>query len=255
MVGEIAHLVERVPGRQLYDDFVLNLRDRHRYVKEMLLGPRHRDGVTNGGLRRCRGEESDEQQREAARSDHTAAKRHRLSSGDSARGRVWPACARSSRSFSHKPSKLPFDITTRTSPGSSSPARYTAISAAEAKACAGRPRARSPAATRSGESRSDSASKCGRLTGPITTASARASASGSADSNTLRRSVFERGSKAAHSRRPGHRARAASSVPRIAVGWWAKSSTTVTPPASPLISRRRRTLRKLARACSRASRP
>src|SRR5712692_9062266 len=88
MVGEIAHLVERVPSRQLYDDFVLNLRDRHRYVKEMLLGPRHRDGVTNGGLRGCRGEESDEQQRETARSDHTAAKRHRLSSGDSARGRV-----------------------------------------------------------------------------------------------------------------------------------------------------------------------
>src|SRR2546427_8092802 len=44
--------------------------------------------------------------------------------------------------------------------------------------------------------------------------------------------LFRSGSKAAHRRRPGQRSRAASRVSRIAVGWWAKSSTTSTPRSS-----------------------
>jgi hypothetical protein len=62
----------------------------------------------------------------------------------------------------------------------------------------------------------------------------------------------ERGSKIATSRRPGKRSRTAAIVSATAVGWCAKSSSTVTPPASPTTSCRRRTPRKLASPCSRA---
>ena len=51
-----------------------------------------------------------------------------------------------------------------------------------------------------------------------------------------------------HSRRPGNRARIAAIVSRTAVGWWAKSSMTTTPPASPRTSCRRRTPAKRGEA-------
>ena len=61
---------------------------------------------------------------------------------------------------------------------------------------------------------------------------------------TLRRLVAERGSNAAISLPGPKRPLSASSVSRIAVGWCAKSSTTVTPRATPRTSCRRRTPRK-----------
>ena len=60
----------------------------------------------------------------------------------------------------------------------------------------------------------------------------------------MRRLVAERGSNAAISLPGPKRPLSASTVSRIAVGWWAKSSTTVTPRATPRTSCRRRTPRK-----------
>ena len=61
--------------------------------------------------------------------------------------------------------------------------------------------------------------------------------------------VLERGSSTARIRAvPPTLPRSACRVARIAVGWWAKSSYTVTPLASPRSSRRRRALIKLPSA-------
>jgi hypothetical protein len=57
---------------------------------------------------------------------------------------------------------------------------------------------------------------------------------------------LERGSKQASSRAPGKRPATAASVSFTARGWWAKSSTTVTPPARPRTSWRRFTPPKAA---------
>ena len=62
------------------------------------------------------------------------------------------------------------------------------------------------------------------------------------------RLVWLRGSKTAQSRRPGQASRTAAMVSATAVGWWAKSSMTSTPAASPAISCLRRTPRKVAMA-------
>ena len=53
--------------------------------------------------------------------------------------------------------------------------------------------------------------------------------------------------RATSSRAPGKEPWMASSVRAIAVGWWAKSSITVTPPATPRTSWRRFTPRKASR--------
>jgi hypothetical protein len=53
---------------------------------------------------------------------------------------------------------------------------------------------------------------------------------------TLRRVVFVRGSKIAQTRACWKRLLTAPIVSRTAVGWCAKSSRTLTPPASPMIS-------------------
>mmetsp|Transcript_9625 Transcript_9625/g.22392 ORF Transcript_9625/g.22392 Transcript_9625/m.22392 type:complete len:266 (+) Transcript_9625:39-836(+) len=66
--------------------------------------------------------------------------------------------------------------------------------------------------------------------------------------------VLERGSKMARMRSAGAmRRRRPLMVVRMAVGWWAKSSYTLTPPTSPRSSMRRRTFwnsPKAAAACS-----
>ena len=56
--------------------------------------------------------------------------------------------------------------------------------------------------------------------------------------------MLERGSKATSSRAPGYEPWMAASVRSTAVGWWAKSSITVTPPSTPRTSWRRFTPRK-----------
>ena len=73
---------------------------------------------------------------------------------------------------------VPFDITSTISPGFAFPARYSAISSEDSNAFAGRPLSINESAICSGERRSPSSSSCARFTGPISTASAIARASG-----------------------------------------------------------------------------
>src|SRR2546426_1207830 len=248
---KIADLVERIPGRELHGQLLLHIRDAHLHVEFMLFGVRERNGISN---RRRRGPRANHSRECQENTGQTRPANHCPALLRMQTHEPLPFRRRCSSSFSHKPSKLPLDITRITSPRRTSLATYSAMASADGKALASRPRERKTSATASGDKRSLSGSCCGRWTGPRTTASAAESASGNCPSNTLRRMEFERGSKAAHRRRPGQRSRAASRVSRIAVGWWAKSSTTSTPRSSPLISMRRRTFRNVPRAFSRDSR-
>ena len=75
-----------------------------------------------------------------------------------------------------------------------------------------------------------------------TTSSARARLTANSFCSTLRRIVFDRGSRIAQSRAPGYRERSALKVPVIAVGWCAKSSMIVMPFTCAFTSKRRLTL-------------
>ena len=67
--------------------------------------------------------------------------------------------------------------------------------------------------------------------------------------------VADRGSNTAQIRRSGYARRMARMVSRIAVGWWAKSSYTDTPLATPRSSSRRRTPLKSSNALTMSSVP
>ena len=164
--------------------------------------------------------------------------------------------ARRARSFSHRPSKLPFESTRTTSPSRNFASQIIdnflrgigglSDAAPPERNCAYDPLRGEPFGVVQ-ELRADSQ-------GPSTAPSAQASATVRSFSKMRRRMVLERGSNATHSRLPGQRLRAASMVARMAVGWCAKSSTTITPPASPRICMRRATPRNVAKARSMASR-
>src|SRR5271170_4676810 len=246
VTAEIADLIERVPGRHLHNDLVVHIGNRHGYRENMLFGVCQRNVVANRGLRwngaaqRCGHHGCDDQQI----AQRTGLERHR---------RVASAGVRTPLSnfftnFSHKPSKLPLDITSSTSPGAASLATNSTIVSELPSTWASLPKARTLSATVSGLMRFSSPSCCARNTPPSTTRSASASDTGSVSSKIFRRMELDRGSSMAHSRRPGQRPRAASIVTRTAVGWCAKSSTTSTPPTSPFTSMRRFTLRNLTSA-------
>ena len=78
-----------------------------------------------------------------------------------------------------------------------------------------------------------------RNTGANTTSSAPANARPKSSWKTRRHEDAERGSNTAQMRAPGFDARRPASVSATAVGWWAKSSYTVTPSAVPTTSSRR----------------
>ena len=48
--AKVANLIQRVPGRHLDQDFIGDIRNGHRNVKEMLFGMRERNFITNSGL-------------------------------------------------------------------------------------------------------------------------------------------------------------------------------------------------------------
>ncbi len=127
------------------------------------------------------------------------------------------------------------------------------ISAASACTAAGISRAVSAATIASGCRRSVAGMASDWKTADSTTRSAKARLSTSVASKMFRRSVFDRGSSTAINRLPGYADRRARNVSRIAVGWWAKSSITVTPPTSARTSSRRLTLRKVASASAMAA--
>src|SRR5579859_6427025 len=230
MAGKIPNLIERIPCRYLHQDFAVHVGNRHRHMKKVLLWMVDRHFVPDRRPALTRPTQCAHQKR-YRREDSPASPRFSLhlvfASEETCTG--WPSLA---SNFSQSPSKLPFDITKSTSPDSVSLPSCSAIASALGNTLALFPNSRTLSATASGSRRFSSPSCCARKTPPKTTRSASASATGSVCSNTFRRIEFERGSRIAHSRRPGQRARAASTVARTAVGWCAKSSTTRTPRTS-----------------------
>ena len=148
----------------------------------------------------------------------------------------------SSEQLRVRPSKLPFDMISTRSPGLALRGEISAISSAEANALRVRPRLRSDSAMASGEG------------ARRRQAAARDSRGRSRRHRRRQARPAERPERlcgawcsSAARRRPRFCGRASACarlrcVRRIAVGWCAKSSTTRTPFASPLISMRRRTL-------------
>ena len=142
--------------------------------------------------------------------------------------------------FSWIPPNPPFDMTRTRSPARHVSARRETIPSTSGMTCAGRPAARSSAATSSGASRS-----CGGIvSAPNTSREDRlvrlGKGRGELPLEHLPSLGFDRGSKTATIRRPGYRPRIARTVSRTAVGWCAKSSTTRIPLNSPTPSCRRR---------------
>src|SRR3984893_7973279 len=120
--AEIAYLVEGVPGGHLHRHFAGDFRNLHGDVKKMALRMRDRYFITNRDSRRTR------EARHAQRSQNTdgpekpppaAMCAHRTVASDGA------ATSRPSlfNSFSHNPSKLPFDIISKRSPALASAER------------------------------------------------------------------------------------------------------------------------------------
>jgi long-chain fatty acid transport protein len=137
------------------------------------------------------------------------------------------------------PPNAPFDSSATTSPGLAQPV----ISATTWSSSAGA-RAGFPDATRSATSRSRSSASPSifvRPWGARITRSAAPNAAAYAAWCIARQAVALRGSNTASSLAPGCFARRARSVSSTAVGWWAKSSYTSTPPGEPSSSCRRPT--------------
>ena len=149
-----------------------------------------------------------------------------------------------SSSFVQIPPNAPFDIPTTTSPDRACFAIPATISSTLAEATAGTPRRVMSAARRSTSSRSASGTRSVGAGRSSQAAAAEPKLRAYSSWWRFRRLVLDRGSKATSSRAPGYEPWMAASVRSTAVGWWAKSSMTVTPPATPRTSWRRFTPRK-----------
>src|SRR5579859_846899 len=117
----------------------------------MLLGMFERDAVLNRSLGGCvEREETQKEERERA---------HQASNGSRKTHRAFASRGTASAepsflsSFSHKPSKLPFDMIRSKSPAFASPARCSAIASELGKTRASLPSFRTSAATASGSMR------------------------------------------------------------------------------------------------------
>src|SRR5437879_359245 len=141
---KIADLVERIPGRELHGQLLLHIRDAHLHVEFMLFGVRERNGISN---RRRRGPRANHSRECQENTGQTRPANHCPALLRMQTHEPLPFRRRCSSSFSHKPSKLPLDITRITSPRRTSLATYSAMASADGKALASRPRARNTSAT------------------------------------------------------------------------------------------------------------
>src|SRR5437899_2403796 len=158
--AEIANLVEGIPRGPFNRDFSRNIGNGHGQVKQVPLGMFQRNAVVNRGV----AGNAEHQQRKEMEEQRfqqafpTKEMSHRaLASLETCAGVL-----SFFSSFSHKPSKLPFDMINKRSPALASAAKCAAMASAPEITCASVPSARTPAATDSGSNRFSSPNCCAR---------------------------------------------------------------------------------------------